>query len=920
MSRLSVGAVADVSFGGLNDFALDGLGHDFVVVSGRNEAGKSTLAEFIAWMIAGPIGKTADAARFGDKDAVVGGRLLGTLAGEPLDLAGSFTILDNGAPKDIPNKGQQPPRRGTVGSIALDGAQLLVRLGALTPAAYDLLYRIGSETAHLLASESGLVELFAKYATGAIDSSVDPRAVVKSLTSDLNRVKRDLAELTKAGGSRATVQKQLDEAVARPGRIRDIESEIARMEQERASVGASISAESERLGDLRTAIGVFGRNEAARAAERAFDDSVELPADVEAIAGDLDAVVDLAARIEKARAEVADAEPDVASACGAVGLDAATLAGHVLTNDDKKVFRDAAALLSGKKNDLRDAEIERVRHDEELRAARDHADTCLAHGALDGEMLRKRILDVDTVTGLGNPAYAVDQATREVGRCERTLEAARLASPTPGDPTGDTQSVGGGAWRSLLPAVLGVIGAVGGGFVNMTVSAAAGVIGLVVGVLIGRFWGGGVASRATVPARVEADQVAIAQAALDAARLDLAAKLAVVNDSLVGLGLPPVTAERAGAHIADLDRALRALAEVRRLESLTGGLDQRVAECTTGVSVAEVSYGRLFEQRGLPKVSEVGVDSWLDVYADSIGRAAEHARLLGHCSALENELVDTTRGVARLSDVSSPSVVADRAREYVEVRDERERLERAARERRNDADIAMGDRPQVRQLLGSANKEMLEAEARSLEASIGELEERRSAIDGELGARRTELQTLLKGELVADLTEELGRIDDQIDDLVREYAVFAAALESIETVVGEYELRNQGPVIEAAQDLIMSVDPEFGSLYVDRATGDPKLMVDRSGRRIPVGRLSTGARALVYFALRLAFQMVDSQGRAVALPLICDDPLVTIDDRRVEPIMRLLRNVSEQRQVIYLTCHERESQIAGRLGARVVTL
>jgi uncharacterized protein YhaN len=97
-------------------------------------------------------------------------------------------------------------------------------------------------------------------------------------------------------------------------------------------------------------------------------------------------------------------------------------------------------------------------------------------------------------------------------------------------------------------------------------------------------------------------------------------------------------------------------------------------------------------------------------------------------------------------------------------------------------------------------------------------------------------------------------------------------------------------------------------------------MVDRAGRRLLVQRLSTGARALVYFALRLAFQTVDSQGRPVALPLICDDPLVTVDDRRIVPLMRLLQKVSEERQVIFLTCHARETAAARGIGARIVEM
>ena len=914
MSRLTVGSVVDVRFGGLQGLSLGGLDSGFVVVSGVNEAGKSTLAEFIAWMIAGPAGDAATASRYGDRDAVIGGRVLGALGSEPLDLSGSFTILARGAPSDTPNKGQRAPRTGTLGTVGIDGAQLLVRLGGLTPAAYSLLYRIGSETAHLLDSEDDLVELFAKYATGAITSSVNPRTVIADLRSDISRTRTNLNQLAGNSGTRADAKRRLDEALARPGRIREIESDITRLEGERTEVGAAISAESEKLGDLRTAIGVFDRDEAARAAEHALADGETLPADVAAVADQLDSILDLAGKIEEAHDDVKASEPDVLSACRAVGLDAATLATHVLTNSDKQVFRDAASALADKRRELDNAGGAMADHVENLRMAREKADIALSQGTLDRDVLMSRILDVDKVSALGNPAYAVDQAVREVGQRERALEAAQLEASRGAQP-GD-ENIRRDKWRTVLPALLGVVGAFLGGFWNPGAAAVAAVVGFLAGTFVASRRRGTVA---TAP-RNAPDPVAGAVAILDKARLDVSAKLSMLNEGLSSLGLPAVGAAGAFAHVSDLQRALVALAELRGLEAITDGLEATVNACTTGVSVAETTYNRLFEQRGLPKVVETGVEAWLDVYADAIDKASGHGILLGQCAELEAQLAARTRGVARLNDGSSPSVVAERAREFIEVRDDRAELAREASRLRSEADIAVGDRQTVRELLRSSNKEMLEARERTVNAEVEELEARRDAILGDLAVLRADLDRATGGELVSDLTEELGRIDDDIEELAREYVVLVAALESIEKVVGEYELRNQGPVIEEAQKLIASVDPGFGSLYVDRSGSDPQLMLDRSGRRVPVRRLSTGARALVYFALRLAFQTVDSQGRPVALPLICDDPLVTVDDRRVEPLMRLLQRVSEERQVIFLTCHGRETAIAQRIGARVLEM
>ena len=114
MKRLQISAVAGLAFGVHRDRAVDDLGHDFLCVLGPNESGKSTLAEFLQWMIAGPGGDTASAARFGDPRAQIGGRLIGALADEPLEISATFVLKANGVPNDS--------RQGHVGDRTCDGA------------------------------------------------------------------------------------------------------------------------------------------------------------------------------------------------------------------------------------------------------------------------------------------------------------------------------------------------------------------------------------------------------------------------------------------------------------------------------------------------------------------------------------------------------------------------------------------------------------------------------------------------------------------------------------------------------------------------------------------------------------------------------------------------------------------------------
>ena len=73
------------------------------------------------------------------------------------------------------------------------------------------------------------------------------------------------------------------------------------------------------------------------------------------------------------------------------------------------------------------------------------------------------------------------------------------------------------------------------------------------------------------------------------------------------------------------------------------------------------------------------------------------------------------------------------------------------------------------------------------------------------------------------------------------------------------------------------------------------------------GYLSQGARDQLYLALRLAVcELVLPEEQAC--PIILDDALMAFDQTRMERALDLLRELSEKRQILLFTCHEREME------------
>ena len=121
-----------------------------------------------------------------------------------------------------------------------------------------------------------------------------------------------------------------------------------------------------------------------------------------------------------------------------------------------------------------------------------------------------------------------------------------------------------------------------------------------------------------------------------------------------------------------------------------------------------------------------------------------------------------------------------------------------------------------------------------------------------------------------------------------------------------------------ADDLNRQVAPELNQMVsslVQRITGGKyhDLQVDQDlsisvstpaqGEHVDLGRLSGGTIDQFYFACRVAIADLVTGG---GLPLFLDDSFVQYDDQRLQHMLRLLVELGDSRQIILLTCQQRE--------------
>ena len=217
--------------------------------------------------------------------------------------------------------------------------------------------------------------------------------------------------------------------------------------------------------------------------------------------------------------------------------------------------------------------------------------------------------------------------------------------------------------------------------------------------------------------------------------------------------------------------------------------------------------------------------------------------------------------------------------------------------------------------LNEAYRKLAELESKAAEEmDLFRGNSRVSALGKELKSQRNRASEL--AEDIADKKGRLAVIGDPVA-LRSEIRRLEKKRDQIQKEYEEIELA-RAVLKEANEEVQRDFAPELGKLateYMSYVTGGryEGVLLNRNFTALAktkddaVAReaeyLSTGTSDLLYLAVRLAFcelAFPDSE----TCPLILDDALNNMDDKRYEQAMRLLGEIAKERQVILFTCRQ----------------
>ncbi|MBP1705566.1 MAG: nuclease SbcCD subunit [Chloroflexi bacterium] len=203
-------------------------------------------------------------------------------------------------------------------------------------------------------------------------------------------------------------------------------------------------------------------------------------------------------------------------------------------------------------------------------------------------------------------------------------------------------------------------------------------------------------------------------------------------------------------------------------------------------------------------------------------------------------------------------------------------------------------------------RERLEVEVRDCEGAL------ERARDDEATARARVEQNPVDADQVALEAERLAAWREQLAALRRRARIYRLTHEAIDRAELA-TMRRATRYLEKRMrgDLERLTDGRYRRVEVDDSTLAVSIWSPDRGDWIPAESLSQGTLDQVYLAARLGLVRLVTRDRRP--PLVLDDPFVTFDDGRAARAFDVLRSLTSDLQVIYLTTTDRYDALADRV-------
>lgn len=201
-----------------------------------------------------------------------------------------------------------------------------------------------------------------------------------------------------------------------------------------------------------------------------------------------------------------------------------------------------------------------------------------------------------------------------------------------------------------------------------------------------------------------------------------------------------------------------------------------------------------------------------------------------------------------------------------------------------------------------------------LQSEIEDLEDALRDVDGQHQHATREATALQQGlehygtEDAADARQRVMHRRASAAHALRELLVLRAARLLLEAEMADYARENRSTLLARAEGLFSRLTlGKYAGLSI--GLGERELFALRGKEQVKVAELSSGTRAQLYLALRLA-SLDANLNTPDPLPLVLDDLFVEFDEDRAVAAFEILGEIAQKTQILYFTHLARDVEAA----------
>lgn len=144
-----------------------------------------------------------------------------------------------------------------------------------------------------------------------------------------------------------------------------------------------------------------------------------------------------------------------------------------------------------------------------------------------------------------------------------------------------------------------------------------------------------------------------------------------------------------------------------------------------------------------------------------------------------------------------------------------------------------------------------------------------------------------------------AELTSQIAEATHRWNIIKLTREYLQIAKDNLTSKYLAPLCDAFNEYSLKLlGKKFDSFSIDT---DLKVLIEEQGAKMDTKYFSQGIRDIIELCLRLALVKVLFAGSMP--PIILDDPFYNLDDKKMKNAMKLIHELSDEIQIVYLACH-----------------